>query len=146
MKFNWGTGIALFYSLFMVVLLYFVIKSTTYDNSLVIDNYYEQDLNYQQHYNKVLNNQGLQQKIKINYHTGDQFIEFLFPSDMEKAEGNIHFFCPSTKHRDMNKVIQLDEDRTMKVATQSFINGRWKIKVDWKSGSKNYYEEFEIVL
>ncbi len=146
MKLNSGTAIAAFYATFMVALLYFVIKSTTYDNSLVMDNYYEQDLKYQEHYDKVVNNQALEQKVKIKIHPNDQSIDFLFPDNMKKVKGNIHFFCPSTKYGDVRKAIQVDEHGTMKVTTKTFKSGRWKIKLDWKNGEKNYYEEFEIVL
>jgi hypothetical protein len=44
MKFNWGTGIAIFYIIFVVSLVFQVFKSRQYDHSLVVDNYYEEDI------------------------------------------------------------------------------------------------------
>ena len=66
MKLNWGTGIAAFYLLFMVVLLSFVIKSRSYDHSLVTTNYYEQDLKYQQQYDKLANTLALDHPLVID--------------------------------------------------------------------------------
>ena len=53
MKINWGTGIFIFYSLFVGALVFQLVKSFQYDNSLVVENYYEKDLNYQEQYNKI---------------------------------------------------------------------------------------------
>ena len=50
---NWGTGIAIFYGTFMVIMITFVIKSRSVDHSLVMDNYYEEDINYQSHMDKL---------------------------------------------------------------------------------------------
>ncbi len=36
MKFNWGTGIALFYSLFMITMIYMVYQSTQHNRNLVV--------------------------------------------------------------------------------------------------------------
>ena len=59
MKLHWGHGIAIFYSLFVAVLVFQVIRSTAYDNSLVSEAYYKDDINYQQHYDK------LQKQLKV---------------------------------------------------------------------------------
>jgi hypothetical protein len=49
MKLNWGTGIAIFYGLFMVIMITFVVMSRNVDHSLVMEDYYEADINYQEH-------------------------------------------------------------------------------------------------
>jgi len=44
MKFNWGTGIFTFLILFIATLAFVLYKSRQYHNSLVMNNYYELDL------------------------------------------------------------------------------------------------------
>ena len=65
MKFNWGTGIFLFYTFFAVTLFFQVYQSTQYDNHLVVDNYYEKDIQYQVQYEKIANSLGLEEKVAI---------------------------------------------------------------------------------
>lgn len=59
MKLSWGTGIAIFYSVFVIVLVFVVVKSTSIDNALVTDDYYKKDLEYQTQIDKQVNSQGL---------------------------------------------------------------------------------------
>ena len=50
MKINWGTGIILAFIGFIGFILYFVINASTdvkYRHDLVSQNYYEEELNYQ---------------------------------------------------------------------------------------------------
>ena len=53
MKISWGTGIAIFYSFFVIAMLVFVYAATKQDNSLVSDTYYEEDLSYQKKLDKM---------------------------------------------------------------------------------------------
>lgn len=146
MKLNWGFGIALFYASFMVILLFFVIKSTTHDNSLVIENYYEQDLKYQSHYDRLLNTQRLKQQVVFKKNGAEQTIEIQFPKEMKKIKGSIHLFRPSTKHRDVFLEVNVDKNGITTFSTRQLISGRWKIKMNWQNGNKEYYSEKDIEL
>jgi hypothetical protein len=53
MKISWGTGIAIFYSFFVIAMLVFVYAATNQDISLVSDTYYEEDLSYQVKLDKI---------------------------------------------------------------------------------------------
>ncbi|MEM1322532.1 MAG: FixH family protein [Bacteroidota bacterium] len=146
MKINWGISIAIFYTSFMVVLLYFVFKTRDYDHSLVMDNYYEQDLKYQQHYDKMENNLSLKEELQIRYDGRQGEIILHFPEAMKDVEGQVLFFRPSTSKLDFTKAINLDEQYTMRVSTREVQTGRWTIKVDWTAGGNTYFKTSEIVL
>lgn len=146
MKINWGLGIAMFYASFMFVLILAVVKSTTFDNSLVADNYYERDINYQKHYDKIVNNDRLDVPIDLAYDQPSQTLNFSFPKTLEKVSGTIQLFNPVTEHLDLFKKIQLDNNASMHIKTHQLKKGRWKIKVDWKDQHKSYFQEMEIVL
>ena len=47
MKFNWGTGIGLFYVVFVVIMVSMVMFSARNNIDLVQEDYYEKDLNYE---------------------------------------------------------------------------------------------------
>ena len=48
MKWNWGTGIAITLVLFIGLMSFMVFKSTQQRFDLVSENYYEEELNYQE--------------------------------------------------------------------------------------------------
>jgi nitrogen fixation protein FixH len=146
MKLNWGFGIATFYASFMVILLYFVFKSTTHDNSLVMDNYYEQDLKYQAHYDKVVNTMQLKEQPSFQQNDSAQTLDIQFPQGMSNPEGAVQFFRPSSKYQDITVPLKVNEDGKMTIPTKLLKAGRWKIKMDWESDQKAYYLEKAIEL
>lgn len=146
MKFNWGTGIALFYGTFVAVLLYFVIKSTKQDNSLVSDDYYAEDLKYQEHYEKLHNAASLEQDLEIRENGTLGQLEFLFPEKLGQVEGEIHFFCPSDSRVDFKVPIQANGQPVQAISFRDLKKGYWKIKVDWQAGGTRFFKETAFVF
>lgn len=142
MKFNWGTGIALFYSTFATVLIFAVIKSTTHDNSLVVDNYYEEDLKYQQHFDRLANTMVADIDFKVD--NQDHLVHLQFP--MYVQQGEILFFRPSDKTKDFKLPVSTSAAGIQVVPTNGLSNGLWKVKINWSSEGKNYYSEQTIIL
>lgn len=146
MKFNWGHGIALVYTVFAGVLVFFVIKSTQHDHSLVVENYYEEDLNYQQHFKKLENSKALINDITINHDPASQNIKIQFPKEQGKIAGTIHFYRPSDKSKDLKVKIELDQNFEQSLPVSQLSSGLWKVKVDWQADGKPFYTEETVVL
>ena len=146
MKFNWGYGIALFYSTFVVVLLYFVVQSTQQDNSLVSDQYYADDIHYQQHYDKLRNAQALAKDLDISRLAEQEAIYLEFPEDLGPVSGKVQFFCPSDSQADFSTPVQTGAGFSQTVSSKDLKRGLWRIKVDWQAGGKAYYREEAITL
>lgn len=146
MKLNWGTGIALFYITFVVVLVAVVIQSTTYDNSLVSDDYYADDLNYQQQYDKLANSRDLAEDLSVRLQTAQEWVELVYPSDLDRAAGEIFFFCPSDSKSDFSVAVQPGDDNRQTVPVAGLKPGLWRVKVDWQAGGKSYYKEVVITI
>lgn len=146
MKINWGTGIAIFFSLFVLTLVFQVIKSTQYDNSLVSDQYYADDINYQKHYNKLVNSQQLKEELKIAKTDKGDYVELVFPEELSQVEGNIHFFCPSDSKGDFKLPISVSEKGKQVVPVEGLKKGLWRVKIDFEAGGKAYYKEEPIIL
>lgn len=146
MKFNWGTGIAIFYTLFVLALVFAVVKSTTVDHSLVTEDYYQKDLDYQSQIDKEVNAQGLETDLLIRYSDPERIIRFQFPTDLGPASGSILFFRPSDKALDFEWPIQPDEAGEQVIPTNNMLPGLWKVKVDWRAGEKVYYKEDTIIF
>jgi nitrogen fixation protein FixH len=139
MKFNWGTGIAIFYTVFAISMITMVIKSTGYDHSLVANNYYEEDLAYQTTYNKMQNSLSLKQPTIINFDAANNLVNVQF-SDNLKPEGTITFYRPNNEKLDIEVPIKTDGSNLMSISTAQMPAGVWKIKADWTSEGKAYLD------
>ena len=146
MTINWGTGIALFYGLFVLILVGVVIKSTQFDNSLVSDHYYADDLAYQEHYDKLVNSQQLDKDLSIAPNPSGTAVELQFPPGMQAVKGEIIFFCPSDSKQDFRVPVQPDARNQQVISTQALKPGLWKVKVDWTAGGKAFYKEEVVII
>lgn len=144
MKFNWGTGIAIFLVLFVLSLVAVLVKSFQYDHSLVIDDYYKEDLAYQQHYEKIANEQQSPLSVEIDRQGHQVTIDF--PVENKDITGTLQFYKPDNKSLDFSLPVKTDEQNRMIVPTQDLLGGLWRIKVDYMSNNEAFYYEQKIVL
>lgn len=146
MKFNWGTGIFLFYSIFAASLFFQVYKSTQYDYHLVVENYYEKDLAYQSHYEKIENSQALQTPLQINYSNKQKMIELIFPDGVGAIQGTVLFYRSSDKKMDVQLPIVINDEQKMMIKSDKFSDGYWRVEVDWEADGKAYFDKKQIQL
>ena len=146
MNFNWGTGITLFFSLFVVILVTTVVRTTYHDHSLVMDKYYEADLKYQEQYDKLRNTQALAEDIKIEKDVKGETLSFHFPKGQKNISGEILLFKPDDKTKDKKVTILTDSNNVFTIPVSGLPFGKWRIKVDWQNEGKGYYKEVNINL
>lgn len=144
MKLNWGTSIAIFYSLFALTMVGFVIKSKSIDHDLVVDDYYAKDLAYQQQYDKLTNSKALANDLTIN--SLKEGIQLLFPKEIQQPSGEILFYRADDKRKDFSVKIATDANGMQLVPTSQLTPGRWTVKVDWQAGDKPFYTEKIVLL
>lgn len=148
MKINWGTGIVIAIICFMSFIMYFVITMSTdtkYSHDLVVDKYYQQELEFQHQIEAEKNSLELKENIKI-----EQLIEGVkvsFPSDLEysKIEGKVFLYRPSNKQLDFEIPISISKQYLL-VPEQRLVGGRWNIIITWKYNNKDYLFKKEINL
>ena len=147
MKFNWGTGIVVAFVAFISFILYFVITMSTnkkYEHDLVIENYYGQELEFQNAINKEINSQTLKQDIVWKRTSEGLLIEFPDNFKPEEISGTISLYRPSNKLLDFETSIQLS-DSTFLITDKRLLDGRWNLKIDWKVNGEEYLYKKEIV-
>ena len=145
MKINWGTGIAIFYISFMAAMLFMVYRSTFQNRDLVVDNYYQKDLEYQSHLNRVSNAKKLDVDLKITKEDGP-FVSFSFPKEVKNIEGKILFYRSSDKGQDVRIGIKVDENNNFVFPTAKLKKGGWRVKVDWEGDNIPFYKEVNISI
>lgn len=150
-KFNWGTGIFLFYSAFVVFMLSLVVMSMQQKIELVTENYYTEGVDFQSQINQQSNVAALTEKPTIKQlENGNVEIKFPTAENSEsKIAGKIAFFRPSNKDLDFTVPIQLQATNNQ-IITQKIEQGLWKVKMSWtekdKTGNdKKFFQETTLV-
>lgn len=146
MKFNWGTGIVLAFIGFISFILYFVISMTVnkkYEHDLVTENYYSQELEFENELHKQRNAQSLEEDLFWT-HT-EKGLVITFPEDMTPSDitGNVFLYRPSNKQLDFESTISLS-DHNLLIPDKRLLGGRWNIKVDWQYKGNSYIFKKDI--
>ena len=133
MKINWGTAIVIAFVAFISFIMYFVISMSTnkkFDHDLVTEDYYQQELKYQDDINKVENAKKLNQNIEFK--KTDKGIILSFPKDLNtnSIKGKVFLYRPSNKQLDFEMPISLSNHNLL-IPDNSLLDGRWNIKIDW---------------
>ncbi len=147
MKFNWPTGIILAFIGFISFIMYFIITMNVnkkYDHDLVIENYYQQELAFQNEMEKETNANTLEEN--LSWSKTDEGIIIKFPEKLEQTliTGKVFLYRPSNKQFDFETPISLS-NHSLLIPKHRLLDGRWNIKVDWEYENNAYMYKKEIV-
>lgn len=146
MKLNWGWSIAIFYTLFVLVFIGILFFSFTQDNSLVVDDYYEQDLNVQDRIDKQNNYRNFGAAVSHQYSASEATVQFSFPAAMHEVSGKVLFYRPSSAKQDYEVTIKLDTTNLQTISVRHLIPGQWQMHVEWMADGIPYYFSEQLVM
>lgn len=149
MKFNWGHGITIFLVIFIVVMVSVVIKISTddtYNHELVSEDYYGDELKYQEEINKAKNASTLSSS--VTYKVSKDGVTLIFPSDFDykKVTGIVKMRRPSKKILDFEMQVKLDSTYKMLIPSEKALRGKWNMVIDWNVGDKEFMYKAKIRL
>ena len=141
---NWGYRIVLAFVLFAGFTFFLVYKSFKERIDLVSENYYEEELKYQDKIDKKSNTANLKEDVEIKV---DKDIEVRFPAEIKQPiTGKILFFRPSDSRLDYRLEISPDSTGVQRVARNKLSQGYYTVMIEWKAGNEEYYSEKTINL
>ena len=140
LKFSWGTGIVIAMLSFMIFILSFVYKAVAldeYQHELVSEDYYKDELHYQEEIDKLNKAGKLNQDILVR--NSDQGVHISFPKaiDASSIKGEITFQRLSNEKLDFTEPIRLTGHEQL-IPAEKLVSGKWIIKIDWKTGNDEY--------
>ncbi len=143
-KFNWGTGIVVAMVAFMIFILSFVYKTIAvdkYQHQLVSEDYYKDELHYQQEIDKLNSAAKLTQNIVLNNSSDGVTINFPQDLDYTKISGEILFQRLSNEKLDFNEKIKL-EGNSQLISNDKLVAGKWVVRIEWNYNDEEYlYKE-----
>ncbi|WP_298551138.1 FixH family protein [uncultured Algibacter sp.] len=140
MKFNWGTGIVLAFIGFISFIMYFIVTmnvNNKYDHDLVSEDYYADELKYQNDINKLKNSKTLEANISYQKTAEGLAIKFPEAFDYKNITGKLFLYRPSNKQLDFETAISLSNHNLL-IPDKRLVDGRWNIKIDWQYKGKSY--------
>lgn len=137
---NWGTGITIGITFFVLMTLGFVMVAVRQDHELVSEDYYEQELDYQAKMEHAVHakESGINPIVR-QVEAG--CVEVMFSVPMR---GRIFLFRPSDKKMDSQSAFSTDESGLTKYCPENLPAGLWKISLEWEHEGKICYSEHSL--
>jgi len=148
MKFNFGTGLVLVFSLWACGILYLVYKSSQQNIDLVATDYYNKEIAFQSQIDKEKNVTELSAPVQVNFDNNGNAVSIQFPNDFSSKtiSGNIHFFRPDDASKDFDVKISTDAALNQKISAAKMKKGLWRAQMDWSCNGKSFYEEKDFLV
>lgn len=143
-KFNWGTGIALFYGCFVLALFVILWIGKDEDIGLISRDYYDLDLHYQERIDKIQNSTRLSKDLDIT--AGGDAIRIVFPEEVESPSGEIQMLRPADGRKDFKVPVKTTEGNMQVIPAASLDKGLWRISVDWTDRGVLYFKETYVMI
>lgn len=143
---NFGKGITIAMILFMLFILYMVYQSFQQKIDLVADNYYEQEVKFQQQIDKSQNVKELGEVPVVEKNENGLSITFPSKQTPIAISGKIVLFRASNNDLDLDIPIKLNEVGIQTIDKDKLVAGKYLLKIEWSFNDKNYYHEEQIVI
>jgi len=145
-KFNWGTGIFIFITLFLLVNAFVIYNSFQQRNDLVEEEYYPQGLEYQKQIDRFAKANALSANIEISEKAGELVITYPGELKSKNIKGQVIFFRPSDENADFSDSIYFDAAMVQRIPVQKMLKGKYIAKFFWIMDGKEYAHESTVRL
>jgi len=147
-KSNWGTGIVILYSSFVLFILFIAAIAAMQDYDLVHKDYYQQEIAYQKQIDRLNRTNNLTDPPRIEFLAEQGAVLLHFPDSIkhESLTGSVVFFRPSDASLDRKVAIALDSDGKQQIDLKQLAHGNWKMQIYWAVDSIDYYYEESIYI
>lgn len=145
----WPYAIIGSFAIFIILVMVAVLRAAQEDTSLVASDYYEQELKYQEQINREIMTRQLDKFIAFSFDPAHQELAMHLPLDTtthKEVSGTVHFYRPSDDKLDFRKDLKPDADGNAKFGVSDLKQGVWKVRVTWKEGSLEFFDETQITI
>jgi hypothetical protein len=142
---NWGGKIVLVFCVFVVGMLFMVFQSASQEIDLVVPDYYEKELKYQEVIDAANNTRSLGTAVECKLKK--EFIEVRLPHPMQgkPLTGQVWLYCIADKKRDIKQEFTTANASFSLPIGQSKA-GLYQLIINWQLDDQAYYHEEKIML
>lgn len=144
MKLDWGKKITILYSAFVLFIIFMVYKASSFTVHLVTEDYYQEELAYQEHIEQLKNSNALKRPLQIDYQPRASVININYP--MTGVQGKVKLYRPSNGRLDKDFEVETDEQNQQAISTAGLLSGLWKVQVKWQGDGQQFFSEQNVVI
>lgn len=141
---NWGKWIVVSFLLFATLMGAIVTISMRQDVNLVSNQYYHDDLIYQEQLQRKNNAESLARKPEFAI-TNNQ-LHIAFPDELQVDNGKVTVFRPSNAKLDQDFTLTASSNSEQIFELKPLEKGAYRIKMTWVSAGKEFYMEKFVVI
>lgn len=141
MKFHWGARIFFIYGLFVAGVLAMVIFFMNQDVDLVTEDYYKDEISYQERIDKISRTKKLVDDISFLFDGSNLKLKYPDAFSPVSIKGNVLFYRPSDLKEDIKLDVMPDTAGVQAIDVSGLKKGMWKVQVDWMVNNTSYYSE-----
>ncbi|MEN2434557.1 FixH family protein [Weeksellaceae bacterium A-14] len=146
MKFHWGHGVFVALTIFIIFILsmIFFFPMGKQNSELITENYYEEELVYQDVIDAKNRTDKLAEKPHVELKKEGIFI--MFPKEINNSNAKFNFYLYRTEDQnlDIKKDFQLMPDNTFTIPAKVLVKGSYTLKLKWHKDNLNYQRDYDI--
>jgi nitrogen fixation protein FixH len=126
----------------------FVLWATTQRVDLVTADYYAREIAYQQQIDRMERARAMENRLEVTYDPDDRAVRVLYPPEMRAGvlDGEVWCYRPSNAALDHRTAMAPDTNGVQTLPTESMRPGLWKLRLNWRLGDEEYYQEETVVI
>jgi len=138
---NWGQKLIMVFIVFAIGMTYLVYRCMHVNTDLVTNEYYKDELKYQDVIDGTKMANALTGKIQLTQ--DEKAITVQLPIEMKNknVSGDIWFYCAADVKKDRHISIETNSEATQQINKAKLLPGIYTIKFDWSSQNKHYHAE-----
>ncbi|CAN5497376.1 hypothetical protein BH09BAC4_BH09BAC4_14670 [soil metagenome] len=133
---NWGKSIVLVFILFAGFIGTMVFLMTRQHVDLVRDDYYQDEIAYQQHIDRLARTARLPQAPTLDIDPIRQELNLSMPVGWQ--QGTLTFYRPSSRQQDQRITLSPGQHS---VSIARLGKGLWRAQLNWSAGGQSYFHE-----
>ncbi len=143
---NWGNRLILVFVFFGGMISYMVYRCMNTPVNLVSDQYYKDELAYQQVIDGAKQANALAGTVQLALVPAGIRVDI--PREMrgKTVKGTIFFYCPSDAASDRRFSLSTDSAGEQEIGKGTVPSGHYTVKVSWETGGVNYFKEQPFVI
>lgn len=137
--------IALLSFMAFILSMLFLFPNGQKNSEMVTDNYYEEELKYQDVIDAKKRADDLQEKPV--YSQDKNGIKITFPKDYDNSNTTVKFVLNRTEDQnlDIKKAVQLDAGKSFLIPAQVLKMGNYTLRLSWTKDKTDYRMDYDVI-
>jgi len=146
MRFTWGNAIFLVMTAFILLMTSFMIRAASNQEELVAENYYEQEVKYQEQIDKLNKTSALSGAVRMEVKGSVLVIEMPIDVRGKAITGELYLQRPSDSRADERIAVMVDTTGTMRVELGERLKGAYNVQLEWSADGNAYLSKDRIYI